>query len=151
MNYIKYQCDLIKLYDKDKLVSYKWDYVDVDRKELIMTYDGFVACIIPVESFYLSDIFKCASAHWTKFHQMLDISSGYSEADEINVKVEGKKTLFKLTANDRFAWIDSSKLKYFDQKNISFKIKDVKSPVMVCEWGYLVGFVMPVVRNMEGK
>ncbi len=51
MNYIKYQCDLIKMYDKDKHVKIKWDYTDNDRQELIITVDGFVACIMQLNHF----------------------------------------------------------------------------------------------------
>lgn len=151
MNYIKYQCDLIKMYDKDKRIKIRWDYTDIDRKKLIMTIDGFVACIIPLESFYLSDQFKNASARWTGFHQLISGLDQYEDANEWKIMQEGKKQLFKLTANERFAWIDSKKLKYFNHENMNLKIKDKISPVMVYENGTLVGFVMPVRRNEEGK
>ena len=151
MNYIKYQCDLIKMYDKDKHIKIKWDYADIEHEEIIMTVDGFVACIIPLESFYLSDQFKNASAYWTGFHQLISGLDQYEDANECKILHEGKKQLFKLTANEQFSWIDSKKLKYFNQENMSLKIKDEKSPVMVYENGTLVGFVMPVRRNEEGK
>lgn len=151
MNYIKYQCDLIKMYDKDKHIKIKWDYTGIDRKKLIMTVDGFVACIIPINMFYLGDQFKTASTRWTGFHQLISGLDQYEDANEWKILQEGKKQLYKLIANEHFAWIDSKKLKYFNQENMSFKIEDEKSPVMVYENGDLVGFVMPVRRNEEGK
>lgn len=154
MNYIKFQTDLMKLYDNPKS-QYKyarmhWAHVDDGHSKFVtVTLDGNYAVCIPECFFYLNNKFLEERRKWGYFETVLKLSDEHVPAKITGSKIVGDgDSLYILTAeNGKQCFVNPKNLKYFDLKEAVFMVKDEKSGVLVYENSRLVGLVMPVLAK----
>lgn len=144
--YIKFETDLMRLFDKNKLKRFKWGVLDNNKDELVFTLDGNYAVIIPRVKFYLCDDLLDSRNEWKQFSTIFNMEN-YVSAHVVVSDIDDKGELYyKLnSATNEQVWVRAKNLKYFDfPATTTFAIKNDISPVMVFENGELVGVVMPI-------
>lgn len=154
MNYIKFQTDLMRLYDNPKsqykLVRMHWAHVDDGYNKFVaVTPNGNYAMCIPEYFFYLNNKFLEERRKWDYFDTILKLSDKHVPAQITGSKIVGDgDSLYILTAeNGKQCFVNPKNLKYFDLKEAVFMVKDEISGVLVYENNILVGLVMPVLAK----
>ena len=142
----KVQKDLITMFyncDEDRIL---YNVIE-DKKEVHITTDGFLLHIIP-ESYFWLDINKfekrCRRFDTTKL--LLNDIKKYKTAEYTGLIIEkGKISLAQLKVDDFETYVNVSLLKkYYNIRNIEFKVIEPLKPVLIYENNTLCGLIMPV-------
>lgn len=149
----KIQTELLKAAVKKITTSknFTWNIAYDENENIVYITDGHMVMNIPGNQFVL-DVDMIAKVSGRALINASTFKSFYKQESDAKAGVASNemKKLDKITVakirtehEDKFAWLDTKYLKYFD--NIShFGVIDEKSPVFVYEDDQLVGVILPV-------
>ena len=149
MKLVKIFTEILKMKEKDKFSA---NYGIQDGFIYYMP-DGHRIFKSP-ENVFLIDLKKALPAkvpinNPNKFFN-IDNSELAFKTTEIKVIENGKIQVIKIANDKSYAWVNVKYLEYFEG-DISFKISNSKTPVLVYEYDELVGLVLPVFIPEDQK